>query len=118
VTFCPGNWSSIYTNQMGQLQQEEIGCFEDMGAKVTGISVDSLWSHRAWSDERGIAFPLLSDSQRHLVEDYGAKHEAGFPERTYFVVDERGVVRAKKIEESPSDQPEIEVVLENLEKAF
>ncbi len=115
--FYPGDWSSVCTDQMGQLQ-EEIGRFEEKGAKVMRISVDSPWSHRAWAKERGIIFPLLSDFQRQVVEDYGVKHEAGFPERAYFVIDEEGVVRAKKIEDSPSDQPEIEVVLEDLEKVL
>jgi peroxiredoxin len=115
--FYPGDWSSVCTDQMGQLQ-EEIRRFEEKGAKVMGISVDSPWSHRAWAEERGIGFPLLSDFQRQVVEDYGVRHEAGFPERAYFVIDEEGVVRAKKIEDSPSDQPEIEVVLEDLEKAL
>jgi peroxiredoxin len=115
--FYPGDWSSVCTDQMGQLQ-EEIRRFEEKGAKVMGISVDSPWSHRAWAEERGISFPLLSDFQRQVVEDYGVRHEAGFPERAYFVIDEEGVVRAKKIEDSPSDQPEIEAVLEDLEKAL
>jgi peroxiredoxin len=115
--FYPGDWSSVCTDQMGQLQ-EEIRRFEEKGAKVMGISVDSPWSHRAWAEERGIGFPLLSDFQRQVVEDYGVRHEAGFPERAYFVIDEEGVVRAKKIEDSPSDQPEIEAVLEDLEKAL
>ena len=115
--FYPGDWSSVCTDQMGQLQ-EEIGHFEEKGAKVLGISVDSPWSHRAWAEERGIEFPLLSDFQREVVEDYGVKHEAGFPERAYFVIDEEGVVRAKKIEASPGDRPEVEDVLEDLEKAL
>jgi len=59
---------------MSQLQEEEIGCFEDKGAKVMGISVDSLWSHVAWGEESGIRFPLLLDFQRQVVEDYWAKH--------------------------------------------
>ncbi|MDP8952158.1 MAG: peroxiredoxin [Actinomycetota bacterium] len=115
--FYPGDWSSVCTDQMGELQQE-IGRFEEKGAKVLGISVDSPWSHRAWAEERGIEFPLLSDFQREVVEDYGVKHEAGFPERAYFVIDEEGLVRAKKIEASPGDRPEVEEVLEDLEKAL
>ena len=115
--YYPGDWSSVCTDQMGQLQ-EEIGRFEEKGAKVMGISVDSPWSHRAWAEERGIGFSLLSDFQRQVVEDYGSRHEAGFPERAYFVIGEEGVGRAKKIEDSPSDQPEIEAVLEDLEKAL
>ena len=115
--FYPGDWSSVCTDQMGQLQQE-IGRFEEKGAKILAVSVDSPWSHRAWAEERGIGFPLLSDFQREVVEDYGVMHDKGFPERAYFVIDKDGVVQARKIEASPSDQPEIEAVLEDLEKAL
>jgi peroxiredoxin len=115
--FYPGDWSSVCTDQMGQLQ-EEIGRFEEKGAKILAVSVDSPWSHKAWAEERDIEFPLISDFQREVVEDYGVRHERGFPERAYFVIDKEGVVRAKKVEDSPSDQPEIEAVLEDLEKAL
>lgn len=115
--FYPGDWSSVCTDQMGQVQQE-IERFEEKGARVLGISVDSPWSHKAWAEERGIGFPLLSDFGREVVEEYGVKHEAGFPERAYFVIDSEGVVRAKKIEDSISDQPELEDVIEDLEKAL
>ena len=98
--------------------QEEIGRFQEKGAAILGISVDSPWSHRAWAEERGIGFPLLSDFQREVVEQYGVKHEAGFPERAYFVIDREGVVRAKKVESSPGDQPEVGAVIEDLEKAL
>ena len=115
--FYPGDWSSVCTDQMGQLQQE-IGRFQEKGASVLGISVDSPWSHKAWAEERGIGFPLLSDFQREVIEEYGVKHEAGFPQRAYFVIDKEGIVRAKKIEDSPGDQPEVEDVLDDLEKAL
>ena len=115
--FYPGDWSSVCTDQMGQLQ-EEIGRFQEKGATVLGISVDSPWSHKAWAEERGIGFPLLSDFQREVVEEYGVKHEAGFPERAYFVIDQEGIVRAKRVEDSPGDQPEVEDVLEDLDKAL
>ncbi len=115
--FYSGDWSNVCTDQMGQLQKE-IGRFQDKGATVMGISVDSPWSHKAFAEERGIEFPLLSDFQREVVEEYGVKHEAGFPERAYFVIDKDGVIRAKKVEDSPSDQPEVEDVLEDLEKAL
>ena len=102
---------------MGQLQQE-IGRFEEKGARVMGISVYSPWSHKAWAEERGIEFPLLSDFGREVVAEYGVKHEAGFPERSYFVIDREGVVRAKRVEDSPGDQPGVEDVLEDLGKAL
>ena len=62
---------------------------EEKGARVLGISVDSPWSHKAWAEERGIGFPLLSDFGREVAEEYGVKHKAGFPERASFAVDRR-----------------------------
>jgi peroxiredoxin len=83
--FYPGNWSSVCTNQVGQVQQE-IERFEN-GAKVLGISVDCPWSHEVWAEERGIEFPLHSDFGQEGVEEYGVKHEVGFPERANFVME-------------------------------
>ena len=115
--FYPGDWSSVCTDQMAQVQ-EEIGRFQDRGARVLGISADSPWSHRAWAEERGIGFPLLADFNKEVIEQHGVRNEAGFAERSYFVIDRDGVVRAKRVEESPRDQPEVEAVLDDLDKAL
>lgn len=115
--FYPGDWSSVCTDQMSHLQ-DEIGRFREKGANVLGISADSPWSHRAWAEERGIGFPLLSDFNKEVIEEYGVRNAAGFAERAYFVVDRDGVVRASRIEESPRDQPELETVLDDIEKAL
>ena len=117
VFFYPGDWSSVCTDQMGQLQSE-MNRFEEKGAKVLAISVDSPWSHKAFAEDRGIEFPLLSDFQRTVIEDYGVKHQNGFAERAYFVIDGEGVVRAKKVEDTPGDQPGVDAVLQDLQKAL
>lgn len=39
----PGDWSSVGTDQTGQLQ-EEIERYKEKGAKAMGIRVDSPWS--------------------------------------------------------------------------
>ncbi len=115
--FYPGDWSRVCTDQMSQLR-DEIGRFQEKGVKVLGISADSPWSHRSWAEERGINFPLLSDFNKEVIEEYGVKNAAGFAERAYFVVDREGVVRARKIESSPRDQPEVEAVLDDLERVL
>ncbi|MGB3681784.1 MAG: peroxiredoxin [Rubrobacteraceae bacterium] len=115
--FYPGDWSSVCTDQMSRLQ-EDIERFESLGTKVLAISADSPWSHRAFAEDRGIEFPLLSDFGGDVIEAYGVKHELGFPERAYFVLDREGVIRAKQVEPSPKSQPDLEKVLEDLEKAL
>ena len=115
--FYPGDWSSVCTDQLSQVQ-EEIHSFEKRGAKVLGISADSPWSHRAWAEARGIDFPLLSDFNKEVIEEYGVKNPAGFAQRAYVVVDREGIVRAKRVEESPRDQPEVDDVLDDLDRAL
>lgn len=115
--FYPGDWSSVCTDQMGRIQ-EEIGRFGSLGAKVLAISADTPWSHRAFAGDRGIEFPLLSDFGGEVLEEYGVRHERGFPERAYFVIDREGVIRAKKVESTPKSQPDLDKVLEDLEKAL
>lgn len=51
--FYPGDRSSVVTDQMGS--------FEERGAKVPGISADTPRSHRTRGEDRGVKFPLLSD---------------------------------------------------------
>ena len=115
--FYPGDWSSVCTDQMGQLQQE-IEHFEEKGAKVLGVSVGFPRLHKAGAEERAIELPLLSDFGRKVAERYGVKHRAGVAERAHFVIDKQGVTRDKKVENSPNDRPEVETVLEDLDKAL
>ncbi len=115
--FYPGDWSSVCSDQMSRLEAD-LGKFEERGAKVAAVSVDSPWSHRAFAEDRGISFPLLSDFGREVVESYGVQHDAGFPLRAYFIIDRDGVVRARRVEPSPSEQPEVEEVLEDLDGAL
>ena len=115
--FYPGDWSSVCTDQMSRIQ-EDSGRFEDLGVKVLAISADSPWSHKAFAEDRGVEFPLLSDFKGAVLEEYGVRHELGFPERAYFIIDREGMVRAKQIEPTPKTQPELERVLEDAEKAL
>ena len=117
LIFYPGDWSSVCSDQLSRLQ-DEIERFSEKEAQVVGISADTPWSHRAWAEARGIEFPLLSDLERQAVDDYGVRHERGHPERAYFVIVRAGVVGAKKIEATAKDRPEIDEVLQDLEKAL
>jgi glutaredoxin-dependent peroxiredoxin len=66
---------------------------------VYGISVDSVFSHRAFAEDLGgLPFELLADFERKLVEAYGVRREdvpgySGMPNRSIFIVDRDGVIR-------------------------
>ena len=59
---------AFYRFDFSSVCTEELGCFRDdlselsnLNAQVLGISVDSKYSHKAFSDKLGLKFPLLSD---------------------------------------------------------
>jgi peroxiredoxin len=60
LMFYPLDWSPVCTNEhacfVTQLKQ-----FEQLDAQVLGLSVDSVWSHKAYAEKMGIQYPLLAD---------------------------------------------------------
>jgi len=61
---------------------------------VLGISVDSSPANRAYAEQIGVKFPLLSDFQRTVSKQYGILNEQhGFANRTTFVLDKQGIIQ-------------------------
>ena len=61
---------------------------------MLGISVDSVPANRAFAQQIGVKFPLLSDFKREVSKLYGILNEdRGFANRTTFVIDKQGTVR-------------------------
>jgi peroxiredoxin (alkyl hydroperoxide reductase subunit C) len=80
---------------------DRLGDFKKLGAEVLGASVDSKYSHLAWTEKRreeggikGLAYPLLEDLGKELAEEYGVLAEDGkVALRGLFVIDPDGVVQ-------------------------
>ena len=93
VAFFPAAFSPGCTNEMKQYQTSH-GTFTAANTKVLGVSVDSTWSNRAFREQLGIEFPILSDWKRDAARQYGLLDEnSGVARRATFVVDKAGVVR-------------------------
>jgi peroxiredoxin len=94
LAFYPADWSPVCGDQMS-LYQAVMPEFERYNAGVIGISVDNVWSHRAFAEDRGITFPLLADFEPkgEVARRYGVYDErAGVCERALFVLDSEGMV--------------------------
>jgi peroxiredoxin (alkyl hydroperoxide reductase subunit C) len=79
---------------------DRIAEFHALGAEVAGVSVDSQYTHLAWTQKprneggvRGIRFPLLSDLSRKTGLAYGVLNEDGVALRALVVVDPQGIVQ-------------------------
>lgn len=58
------------------------------------MSVDSSPANRAFAEQNGLKFPLLSDFQRNVSKEYGILNDKyGFANRTTFVIDKDGTIK-------------------------
>jgi len=70
--------------------------FTDAGAKVVGISSDSVESHKAFATKHNLPFTLLADTDGSVRNAFGVGKTLGLiPGRVTYVIDPEGVVRHK-----------------------
>jgi peroxiredoxin (alkyl hydroperoxide reductase subunit C) len=68
--------------------------FTESNTIILGVSVDSVWANKAFREQLGSEFPILSDTKRELSRKLGILDEANdVARRTTFVIDTEGVVR-------------------------
>jgi len=95
LVFYPADWSPVCGDQVS-LYNEMLSEFSSYGAQVLGISVDGVWCHTAFAQDRKLRFPLLSDFEPkgEVARSYGVYDaRVGTSERALFVIDAHGVVR-------------------------
>lgn len=116
LAFYPADWSPVCGDQMA-LYNEVLPEFQGHDAELLGISVDGVWCHRAFAQQRKLHFPLLADFEPKgaVARTYGVYRETdGFAERALFVIDGDGIVRWSYV--SPIDvNPGADGILRALE---
>ncbi len=94
LAFYPADWSPVCGDQMA-LYNQVLPEFRRLGAQLLGISVDGVWCHHAFAEERHLHFPLLADFEPKgdVARRYGVyRADDGTSERALFVVDGAGIV--------------------------
>ena len=95
LAFYPADWSPVCGDELGVFN-EVLPEFQRYRAELLGISVDGVWSHKAYKQARKFDFHLLADFEPKgkVSRQYGAYREQdGFSERALFVLDGAGVIR-------------------------
>ena len=82
--------------------------FEALGVQLLGCSVDSHFSHLAWSTTPrskgglgGVKYPLVADLNKKIAESYDVLLPAGIALRGLFLIDKAGVVRHQVVNDLP-----------------
>ena len=101
VVFYPLAFTGICTGELCVVR-DDLATFQNDAVQIVTISVDSVFSHKIFSEREGYEFPLLADFWPHgaVAQAYGVFNETtGFANRGTFLVDTDGVVRFAEMNE-------------------
>ena len=94
LAFYPADWSPVCGDQMA-LYNEIHSEFQKYEAQILGISVDGVWCHGAFAENRHLHFPLLADFEPKgaVARQFGVYRDGdGVCERALFVIDKNGII--------------------------
>jgi len=106
--------SGVCTAELCDVSQG-LSAYEDLGARVLAISVDSPFALKSWADQEGITLTLLSDFNKEVSAAYGAQYDdfiglKGVAKRSAFVIDKEGVIRHASVSDDPTVLPDFEAI--------
>ena len=103
--------------------QSNLKEIEATGGELVAISYDSAEILKRFAGQRSITFPLLSDAGSKTIDAYGIRNKeaagrtSGIPHPGTFVLDTKGVIRAKLFLEGYKERHTVEALVEVLKNA-
>jgi peroxiredoxin len=94
IVFYPGAFTRTCSAELCALR-DDLSEFQNDQSQLLSTPV-----HRAWANQEGFTYPLLSDFWPHgeIARRYGVfDEETGQAERATFIVDRQGIVRWKVV---------------------
>jgi peroxiredoxin Q/BCP len=91
--------------------------FEARSARLVAISVDPVDASQRLATRLELHYPLLADEKGDVIRAYGVWHaekEIALP--SIFVIDQKGIIRWKRISRSVTDRPSEDDVLDIVER--
>jgi peroxiredoxin len=115
LVFYPFAFSPVCTDQLN-LYEEVLDEFAQHGARLFGVSCDSIWTQRAFKEELGITIPQLSDWEPKgaTCRAFGVYHPSGFPQRALVLTDPEGNIAWRYQAPSPEELPGANLIFDAL----
>ena len=118
LAFFPAAFSSVCTKELCTFR-DSLARLNQAKARVFGVSVDTFFTLKAFHDQQGYNFPLLSDFNKQAIRDYGVFNEdmiglKGIAKRAVFVIDKDGIVRHREVLEDARNEPNYDAVFNAL----
>ena len=120
LLFFPLAFTSTCTAELCSVR-DNISFYNNVNAKVFGISVDSLHTLAKYKADQNLNFTLLSDFNKEVSSLYGSLYETfgynmkGVSKRSAFVIDGKGIIRYAEVLENAGEQPNFKNITLTLE---
>jgi len=110
LLFFPFAFTSVCENELCTVSKG-LSDYENLGATVYGISVDSPFSQEAFAQKNSISIPLLSDFNKEVSGAYDVLYDEllgyrGIAKRSAFVISEEGNILYSWSSDVPQDLPD------------
>ncbi|SEO35612.1 Peroxiredoxin [Halogranum amylolyticum] len=115
LAFFPGAFTSVCTDELCTFESE-LAAFDDVGASIYGISVDTPFALQEFKEQNDLSFGLVSDTNKEIVADYDVEMDFddigyyGVAKRAVFVVDGDGKVTYEWVSDDPGVEPDYDEV--------
>jgi len=121
IVWYPLDWSPTCTSEHACFVNE-MKSFETLDAEVLGVSVDSVWSHKAYAEKMHITYSLLADFHPRgaMSEKYGVYlADKGITGRAIAIINKDGKIAWFKNYDIPvvPDVKEVAAALQTVKAA-
>ena len=121
LLFHPLAFSGVCTDEFCAIRDTYYEQYKNLNVEVFGISVDSKFSQKAWSDANNYPVAFLSDFNKKVTEDYQILDNdffgmVGVSKRSAFLIDKEGIIRYATSSDDPTVVPDFEIIKSELEK--
>ena len=115
LLFFPLAFTSVCTAELCSVR-DNLKVYENLQARVFGISVDSLHTLSKFKQEQHLNFPLLSDFNKRVSKLYGSIYETfgyemeGVSKRSAFLIDKHGILQYAEVLDNAGLQPDFAAI--------
>jgi peroxiredoxin len=115
LVFYPFAFSPVCTDQLN-LYQEVLDEFEQREVRLFGVSCDSLYTQKAFTEHLGVTIPQLSDWEPKgaTCRAFDVYHPAGFPQRALVLTDRDANIAWRHQEPTVSSFPGANLIFDAL----
>jgi peroxiredoxin len=110
LAFFPAAFSGTCTKEMCTFR-DSMSELAGLSANVLGVSTDTFFALKAWADAERLTFPLLSDYNKTVIDQYGVVNPdmiglKNIAKRATFVIDRGGTIRYREVLDDARNEPD------------